>query len=753
MVTKSDPDSIDLRVSHASALASTFLELASEAVVAVDESQKIVAFSGGAERIFGYSAAEVINKPLALILPAGTVDAHRDHIADFAKSGVPARHVADRGEILARRKNGEEFPAAASIARSDLAGETVFVAVLSDLSEGRHAEESLAQVRRDRELILCSAGEGIYGLDRQGLTTFVNPAAAEMLGWEPDELLGKFQHAVIHHTNADGSPYAAKNCPIYAAFNDGAVHRVDDELFWRKDGTSFPVEYVSTPICHPEDGLVGAVVTFRDISERKRAAEALEQIRRDRELILTSAGEGIYGLDGQGLTTFVNPAAAEMLGWEPDELLGKFQHAVIHHTNADGSPYAAKNCPIYAAFNDGAVHRVDDELFWRKDGTSFPVEYVSTPICHPEDGLVGAVVTFRDITERKAAEQALQNAMTELEALKDRLIEENAYLQEEIKLNHRFEEIVGASPRLRKVLHKVEQVARTSATVLILGETGTGKELFARATHDLSDRKDRPFVKVNCAALPAGIVESELFGHEKGAYTGASSKRRGRFALADGGTIFLDEIGDLPMDIQAKLLRVLQEGEFEPVGGERTMKVDVRVIAATNRDLEEAIRTGDFRTDLYYRLAVFPITVPPLRERKEDIPALVKLFVRHFAESLRKDVNTIPHSVMVALQNHTWPGNIRELQNVVERLIILTPDATLRLDDTFEEARPGPLDDGFLVSEGLEDVEREHIHSVLEKVGWRVAGEDGAAHRLKLNPSTLRSRMAKLGIKRRGPAA
>ena len=489
-----------------------------------------------------------------------------------------------------------------------------------------------------------------------------------------------------------------------------------------------------------------------DLTERRRAEEALEELRRDRDLILSSAGEGIYGLDEKGLTTFVNPAAAEMLGWEPDEVLGKSQHAVIHHTHADGSAYAAVNCPIYAAFSDGAVHRVDDEVFWRKDGTSFPVEYVSTPILHPEDGLVGAVVTFRDITERKAAEVALQSAMVELAALKDRLAEENAYLQEEVKLNHHFEEIIGASPQLRQVLHKIEQVAPTPTTVLILGETGTGKELFARAIHHLSDREGRPLVKVNCAALPAGIVESELFGHEKGAFTGASSRRSGRFALADRGTIFLDEVGDLPMDVQAKLLRVLQEGEFEPVGGEKTMKVDVRVIAATNRDLEEATRVGDFRTDLYYRLAVFPVSVPPLRERKEDIPELVKLFVSRFGESIGKQVTTIPHDVMVTLQGHAWPGNIRELQNVVERLVILTPDATLRLDDTLEGVRRRPIEDGFPASEALEDVEREHIRSVLESVGWRVAGRDGAAGRLKMNPSTLRSRMAKLGIKRASAA-
>ncbi|MCH9032538.1 MAG: sigma 54-interacting transcriptional regulator, partial [candidate division Zixibacteria bacterium] len=266
-------------------------------------------------------------------------------------------------------------------------------------------------------------------------------------------------------------------------------------------------------------------------------------------------------------------------------------------SDLDGSAYEREDCPIYAAFSDGEVHRVDDEVFWRKDGTSFAVEYVSTPIVHPEDGLVGAVVTFSDITERKAAEVALRSAMTELEELKDRLAEENIYLREEIKLDHRFEEIVGASPRLQKELRKIGQVAPTPTTVLILGETGTGKELFARAIHDLSDRRHRALVKVNCAALPAGIVESELFGHEKGAFTGAIKRRKGRFELAQSGSIFLDEIGDIPLGTQVKLLRVLQEKEFERVGGEETLSVDTRIIAATSKNLQEEIKRGNFRED------------------------------------------------------------------------------------------------------------------------------------------------------------
>jgi PAS domain S-box-containing protein len=329
----------------------------------------------------------------------------------------------------------------------------------------------------------------------------------------------------------------------------------------------------------------------RNIKERQQAEEALEQLQQQNELILQSAGEGIYGLDQQGNTTFVNPAAAQILGWSPEDLLGKPQHDLIHHTKPDGVAYDRQECPIYAAIKDGLVHTVNDELFWRKDGTSLPVEYTSTPMRDKEGKLAGAVVTFRDITQRQQAEQALRAALAEVERLKDQLQAENVYLQEEIRLEHNFDNIISTSESFKMVLRSVEQVAATDATVLILGETGTGKELIARALHTLSPRKERPLVKVNCAALPANLIESELFGHEKGAFTGALSRKQGRFELADRGTIFLDEIGDLPLDLQAKLLRALQEGEFERVGGEQTIKVDVRVIAATNRNLEEACRS------------------------------------------------------------------------------------------------------------------------------------------------------------------
>ena len=348
--------------------------------------------------------------------------------------------------------------------------------------------------------------------------------------------------------------------------------------------------------------------------------------------------------------------------------------------------------------------------------------------------------------ELSDANAALQVALNEVEALKDRLQDENRYLQEEIKRDHSVEAIIGGSPALSKVLREVAQVAATDATVLMLGETGTGKELFARAVHDRSTRRDRPLVKVSCAALPEHLIESELFGHEKGAFTGATARRNGRFELADKGTIFLDEIGDLPLALQAKLLRVLQEGEFERLGSSRTQKVDVRVIAATNRDLAKGIEKGTFREDLYYRLNVFPITLPPLRDRVGDVPLLAQSFVETFSAKLGRPIDTIPAEVMDALERYAWPGNIRELQNIIERAVILSDGATLRLDDTLETAHRPVESTGRATT--LEDAERDHILKALEATNWKVRGTHGTAELLDINPSTLRSRMQKLGIER-----
>ena len=333
----------------------------------------------------------------------------------------------------------------------------------------------------------------------------------------------------------------------------------------------------------------------------------------------------------------------------------------------------------------------------------------------------------------------------EIEALKARFQSEAVYLQEEIKTEHNFEEIIGQSAPMRQLLRKIEQVAPTEATVLIQGETGTGKELLARAIHDRSRRKDRPLVKVNCGAIPSGLVESELFGHEKGAFSGATQRRIGRFELGRSGTIFLDEVTELPIDTQVKLLRVLQEGEFERVGSSDTMKVDVRVIAATNRDLKEVVRNGSFRDDLFYRLNVFPLEVPPLRERKGDIPLLVNFFLSKFGKKLGKELHGVSRKAMDSLTNYKWPGNIRELQNVIERAVVLATGPFLNIDDSTIQSH-GSVQEA--VVDTLENVERNHIIRALNETNWVIHGKKGAAELLGINPSTLRSRMDKLGIKR-----
>jgi formate hydrogenlyase transcriptional activator len=342
---------------------------------------------------------------------------------------------------------------------------------------------------------------------------------------------------------------------------------------------------------------------------------------------------------------------------------------------------------------------------------------------------------------RQRVEAELRAQLAEISQLEARLEAENTYLREEVAPPSDFADIVGRSAALQAVLAQVTRVAPTPTTVLLLGETGTGKELLAHAIHDRSPRRDRVLVKVNCAALPPSLIESELFGHEKGAFTGATAARPGRFDLADGGTLFLDEIAELPLDLQAKLLRVLQAGEFELVGGTRTHKVDARIVTATNRDLARAIRDGRFRDDLYYRVATFPIHVPPLRDRREDIPLLVWSIIERRQASLGRRIHTVPKRVMDALVHYDWPGNVRELQNVIERALILSPGSALRLAEPLAtRTRPTP--------DRLDEVEREHILRVLVRCGWRINGEGNAAAVLGLEPSTLRSRMQKLGIRR-----
>lgn len=474
------------------------------------------------------------------------------------------------------------------------------------------------------------------------------------------------------------------------------------------------------------------------------------EFEQTNSLILNAVGEGVYGVDTKGLTTFINPAAEALLGWQADEILGQSMHDLIHHSHCDGSHYHCTECHIYSALHDGKTKHVNNEYFWRKDGTAIAVEYTSTPI--KESGqILGAVIVFRDISERKKSEKAVQDALEEVKQLKQKLELENQYLIENYKQEHHFSQIIGRSHVVHKIIQKIAMVSHTSANVLITGESGTGKELIAQAIHDHSNRKDRPMIRVNCASIPKDLFESEFFGHTKGAFTGAIQDRIGRFELADGGTLFLDEVGEIPIELQSKLLRVLQEQQFERVGDAKTRKVDVRIIAATNRDLLREVQEKRFREDLYFRLNVFPIESPPLRERREDIPLLAEHFLKRMCKKHHKPELQLKVKHIQALQAYQWPGNIRELVHIIERAVIVSQQhLTLELNDTRQPHLPqiseSPQEQGVLSYSKLKQLEHDNLLKALKLSQGKVFGSGSASEMLQINPTTLNSKLKKFKI-------
>jgi formate hydrogenlyase transcriptional activator len=797
---------------------------------------------------------------------------------------------------------------------------------LSEDSTRRTQEDALHNSELRIRLILDSATEAICGCDSEGICLFSNLAAARILGYDdPAELIGRNMHALEHHTRKDGSPYPIEECPIYIGFQKNEdVHR-DDEVYWRKDGTSFPVEFWSHTVVR-EGKTLGAVITFIDITERKQAEAALRKSEERWRSVYENSAIGVALTDLNGRFLAVNRAYEKMLGYTEDELRkltfleiteedyrddnwqlinelleGKRQQFQIEkqYRRKDGTlrwvsnnvslvPGTESVTRFIMALSEDITQRKQAEAALRKSEEKnrillqinnaiitnlnqqallhsisealhpvFPFDRCAITLYQPErdsfrflavegelhsdyfqtglefgrDETCGSWVfehlrplVRRDLekeqqypNERRLAAEgirsmcvvplalqgecigllslvnqqkdrysdedamflqevanqvalAIQNMQSfqEIDNLKARLEKENVYLREELRTEHNFEEIVGNSPALLKVLHAVDQVAPTDSTVLIYGETGTGKELIARAIHSRSVRNGRALVNVNCSAISAGLVESELFGHTKGAFTGALERRIGRFELAHGGTIFLDEIGELSLETQVKLLRVLQEHEFEPVGSSRSIRVDVRVIAATNRDLREAVQAGRFRSDLFYRLNVFPIELPPLRERRSDVPQLVAFSISRFSKRLGKKIDGVSRESMENLVNYPWPGNVRELQNVIERAVVLSVGPTLWLDrdlmplaastkavegpdteaadtDASEHGRADRESPKLLLT--LDEIDRNHILAALQHTGGVVDGPKGAARILNLHPNTLRHRMDKLGIK------
>ncbi|MHB8882802.1 MAG: sigma 54-interacting transcriptional regulator [Thermodesulfovibrionales bacterium] len=634
-----------------------------------------------------------------------------------------------------------------------------------------------------------TAQDGILLLDAEtGQILDVNPFLLTMLGYSHKDFMGKKLWEI-----GPFSDIAASRLSFSELQSKGYV-RYEHLPLEARDGHLIDVEFVSNVYLVDQEKIIQC--NIRDITLRKQAeaellrqSEVLEAARRIKEnegqllvAVLQALPVGVAIVDIRGGIIQSNIAYDRIWGEPRPAVRSVEDYAAYKAWWADtGKPVAPDEWASAIAVQKGDATVGQVIRIQRFDGSDAFVINSASPVRDARRNIVGCAVAIQDITElrriedelqkahdvldqrvqertqelvianqqllleiaeRKASEEMLRQALAEVKELKSQLREENLYLREEIGLIHSHHDIVGNSEAIRTVMLQIEQVAPTGSTVLIQGETGTGKELIAHAIHNLSGRKGRLMIKVNCAALPPTLIESELFGREKGAYTGALSKQAGRFELADASTIFLDEIDALPLDLQAKLLRVLESGEFERLGNPHTVKVDVRIISATNRDLAGAVSEGKFREDLFYRLNVFQVIVPPLRERREDILPLVWSFVKDFSKRMGKRIESIPQKCVEALQAYPWPGNVRELKNIIERAMIITSGPLLHVD---VPKTANSKTDQFRT---LEEAEKKHIIEALNTTGWRVSGKDGAAEILGINPKTLGSRMQKLGIQR-----
>ena len=590
----------------------------------------------------------------------------------------------------------------------------------------------LHESREQTQLALDSARLGVWGWKAGDDEIWASEQTRKLFGWPKDsniDFVTSFDSVHPEDREKVRSLIESALSKPGDCLVECRVLRPDGSIRWISSlGRSYP-------------GPGGVVERFMgaslDITERKRDEEIIKESEERFRHMADTAPVMIWVAGTDKLCTFFNKVWLEYTGRTLEQELGEGWTLGVHPDDLDrciatySEAFDARR-PFQMEYR---LRRADGEYQWVLDQ--------GVPRFTPAGIFIGYIGSCIDVSEIKRANDELQTAYSKIEQLKHQLEQENLYLREEIKLDQEHQEVVGGSEAIRRVLKKAEQVAKTDATVLILGETGTGKELIARAIHESSKRKNKTMVKVNCAALPATLIESELFGREKGAYTGALTREIGRFELANGSTIFLDEIGELPLDLQAKLLRVLQEGEFERLGSPKTIRVDVRVVAATARDLEVAIRENRFREDLYYRLNVFPIKIPPLRERREDIPPLVWHFVNDLGQRMGRRIESIHAQTMEAFRKYSWPGNVRELRNVIERLLITNTDTVLRGDWQSAEKVMDAAHDLT-----LEEIERSHILRILESTSWHIRGEAGAAKILGMKPTTLESRMQKLGITR-----
>jgi len=599
-----------------------------------------------------------------------------------------------------------------------------FVSVVKDITARKQAEEALRESRNFLEHLICAVPDAIFSVKIPERTINWANDSFDVMGYEPEKYIG--QTTEKYYANPES--YDAVGKLQREAIRKGNDMIRTEVMVLRKGGRVIPAEFTAT--FYREGGKLSQITAFvRDISERKLAEEKLVKSEAKYRSLVDNSVVGVFESTTDGRFTFANDAMVQMFDFDSPEQM------IAHGSLELWDDIADRERMLAELQKHGRVSNFEAEAVTRT-GRHIHVLFSAKQIDNRISGMV------MDISDRKQAEIELKQAYTEIEHLKIQLQAESAYLQEEIKLEHNFENIIGQSEALKYVLHRVEMVASKDSTVILQGETGTGKELIARAIHQLSSRNKRPLVKVNCAALPSELIESELFGREKGAFTGATTAQIGRFELASKSTLFLDEIGELPLELQAKLLRILESGEFERLGSSRTLHSDARFITATNRDLEAEVRQKRFREDLWYRLKVFPITVPPLRDRIEDIPLLVNNFIQLFSRKMGISVESlkIPRRSMQALQAYSWPGNVRELKHAIESALISLEGNKLHFD----------LPDNANVAtnklKSFEKMEREYILEVLKAKNWKIGGKDSASSILGLPPSTLRSRIKKLGL-------
>ncbi|MDP5157287.1 MAG: PAS domain S-box protein [Flaviramulus sp.] len=651
-------------------------------------------------------------------------------LVDFKKrNNIDFRIIRQGGEI--RYLNGSATPIVVDDVLVKLIG------VVKDVTSVKIAEDELREVLSQNRLAIEMAKLGVWEFSFETGQLTWNDTHLEFYGITRNEF-NMDLNAWRTQVHPDDIEYADKR--FADAFESNKTIQGIEFRIFRPNGELRYLSGSATPVFN--NGVrVKLIGIVNDITDEKLRIEKIRISEVRYRTLFETARDALFLVD-QEIVVDVNLSTTKLFGFKySSEIIGRkiWEFAPQNQSNGIITEEAVKS--IYESLTEG---REVSEIFTltKKDGSEFLAEVRLNNFFH--NGQSSILTIVRDVTEKIATENELKAAFEEIKGLKQELEAENLYLKQELKLDNNFEEIIGSSTSLKKILKQVEQVAKTDSTVLILGETGTGKELIAKAIHKASDRANKPLVKVNCASLPSELIESELFGHEKGSFTGAINKKIGRFELADGGTIFLDEIGELPIDMQTRLLRVLQENEFERVGGEKTIKVDVRVLAATNRDLVKFVSDGKFRQDLYYRLNVFPITCPPLRNRQDDIPDLVNHFITKYNHKVQGKIKSVGSLIIEKLLKYKWPGNIRELEHVIERAVIVSVGSKLQIGSWFlDNSVELPLDDKFKT---LEAFEKEYILKVLTETNWKIRGKNGASEILGMKPTTLESRIKKLEI-------